>query len=133
MNLRKGKKAIAAMTMASMLSLCVMPNTVNAQTISIGNKTVSVSLTGNSSSATAVTSYTQGPGSVKASITGNACSKTNASLVKTLKKSAGPNSTPTGVAASVSAPSGYRLYGASSVHEYTVDGASGTYTDSINL
>ncbi|MCM1220219.1 MAG: hypothetical protein NC548_37595 [Lachnospiraceae bacterium] len=133
MKLRRLKKVIVAMSMASMLSLCMLPYTVQAKTIAIGNKTVSVSLSGSSSKVTAVTSYTQGPGSVAVSVTGYACDKTDASKTKPVSASAGPNSTPTGVSASVSAPSGYRFYSASSVHTYTVDGASGTYRDSINL
>ena len=133
MKLRNLKKAIVAMTMASMLSVCMLPNMVHAQTISVGNKTISVSLFGSTSEVTAVTSYTQGPGSVGVSVTGYAYKNSNPNLTKTLNDSRSPITTPGGVAASVSAPSGYRFYKASSKHSYSVGGASGTYDDSIEL
>lgn len=132
------KKGIAAMTMVSVLSMwSAMPNAAYAKSITIEGKTINTSLTGGAGSVTATISYTQGPKSVSASVTGYACDKNHPEKTTSVSASDGPNATPGGASAGVSAPSGYRFYAANSSCGYTViiNGTTyeGTITDSLNL
>lgn len=128
------QKRITAVIMVSVLSIWfAVPNAAYAKTITVDGKTITGSLSGNSSRVTASTAYTGGSGSVEVSVTGYACGKDDPNQHTSVSAGDGPRSTPGSASAGVSAPNGYRFYEARSIHKYNITGASGQFDDKITF
>ncbi len=115
------KKRIAAMMTVSALAIWfALPNMACAKTVTIEGRNIYATLTGNSSSATATISYTEGSGQVTAGITGFAHYNESPSIMATPVHNSSSNPTPGGASASVSAPSGCSFFTVFSASEYAV-------------
>ncbi|MCM1190924.1 MAG: hypothetical protein NC123_00410 [Butyrivibrio sp.] len=116
------KKRIAAMMMVSALSVWfALSNVAYAQTLTIEGRNIYTSLTVSSSSATVTISYTEGPGQVWASVTGEAINKLIPTMGTSVQGGRNSNPTPGGVSSSVDAPNGWKFTGASSWCDYQLD------------
>ena len=127
------KKRIAAMMTVSVLAIWfALPNVANAKTVTVEGRNIYTSLTGNLSSVTASITYTEGSGSVGASVTGYACEIGHPENVTVVSANRGPNATPGGASANVSAPSGYKFYTSNASYSYTLTIGSATYSGNIS-
>lgn len=121
MKMSRIKKRVAAMMMVSVLSLWfALPDVAHAQTVTVEGRTVHTYLTVSSISATATISYSEGPGQVKARVTGHARSILAHNVTASARGPENSNPTPGGVNSSVDAPDGWRFESASSWCKYEV-------------
>ena len=115
------KKRIVAMMTVSVLTIWfALPNMAYAKTVTIEGRTISATLTGNSSSATATISYTEGSGQVKADLTGYPHYIESPSIMADPVHNSSSNPTPGGASASISASLWCDFLIVISASEYTV-------------
>lgn len=138
MKMSRSKKRVAAMMMVSALSLWfALPNVAHAKDITIEGRTIHTYLTGNSSSATATISYTEGPGQVKVRVTGYARDILDPNRLSSKSGPENSNPAPGGASSNVSAPNGCEFYRATSAcwFDVYINGItfSGPISDEMNL
>lgn len=126
------KKRIAAMMTVSVLAIWfALPNVANAETLTIEGRHIYTYITVSASSATATISYTEGPGQIYATITGEKRNNLFPTMIGTVPGPRNSGSTPGGVTSSVTAPDGWSFYGANATYEYELSINGTTYKGMI--